>query len=131
MATTTTLNTDPTINNSVYNSTNGRYVLGGTTEVSSFAIEVWDANVLPADPSDIVYIVEKKYEGFPHLLGLVFYGDIGLWWLICQYNGIIDPMEEIIEGKALLIPTLDRIKAQVFSGNSQIGGVPTTRSVAN
>jgi hypothetical protein len=130
MTTTTTLNDDSTINNSVYNATNGRYVLGGVTEVSSFALEMWEAATLPPDPSDIVYFVEKKYEGFPHLLGYVFYGDTGLWWLICQYNGIIDPMAEIVEGKALLLPTLDRIKAQVFTSNSTVGGVTTTRSVA-
>lgn len=128
---TTTTNTDPTVNDSVYNSKNGRYVLGGTTEVSSFALEMWDANTLPPDPSDVIYLVEQKYVGKPHLLGYVFYGDIGLWWIICAYNGVIDPMEEIIEGKALLIPTLDRIKTQIFSGNTQIGGVATTRSTVN
>jgi len=129
MTITTTTNADPLVNNSVYNTKNGRYVLGGATEVSSFALEMWDANILPPDTSDIIYFVEKKYEGKPHLLGYVFYGDTGLWWLICAYNGIIDPIEEIKEGKSLLIPTLDRIKAQVFSGNIQVGGIPSTRSI--
>jgi hypothetical protein len=122
---------DPTINNSIDNIKNGRYVLGGTTEVSSFAIEMWDANVLPSDPSDILYYVEKKYEGKPHLLGYIFYGDTGLWWIICLYNKIIDPLQEIVEGRALLIPTLDRLKTQIFSNNSKVGGTPTTRSVVN
>jgi hypothetical protein len=128
---TTTQNNDSTINNSLDNSKNGRYVLGGATEVSSFALEMWDANTLPPDPSDIVYYVEKKYEGKPHLLGYIFYGDTGLWWVICAYNVIIDPIQEIIEGRALLIPTLDRIKAQILSGNYKIGGTPTTRSTVN
>jgi hypothetical protein len=125
--TTTTDNTDPTIINSTYNSKNGRYVLGGTTEVSPSALEIWDANTLTADPSDIAYFVEKKYEGKPHLLGYVFYGDIGLWWVICQFNGIIDPMQEIIEGKLLMIPTIERVTAEIFTNNA-IGGIPSTRT---
>jgi hypothetical protein len=125
--TTTSDVSDKNINNSAYNTKNGRYTLGGTTEVSSFAIESWDANMLPSDVSDIVYFVEKKYEGKPQLLGYVFYGDTGLWWIICLYNGIIDPLEEIIEGKLLLIPTIERIKVQIFSSNSN-NIIPSTRS---
>lgn len=127
MATTKT-NYDSRVKNSAYNGKNGRYVLGGITEVSSYALEMWDANTLPPDPSDIIYFVEKKYENNPQLLGYVFYGDTGMWWLICMYNGIIDPIDEIIEGKMLLIPSLDRIKSQVFSGDLQPGGIPTTRT---
>ena len=120
---------DSNVKNSLYNSKNGRYVLGGISETSSFAIEMWDATTLQPDSSDIIYYVEKKYEGYPHLLGYIFYGDIGLWWVICQYNGIIDPMEEIIEGKSLLIPTLDRINT-LFSRSYNISGIPSTRLVS-
>jgi len=127
--TTTSDNSDPLINNSVYNSKNGRYVLGGLTEVSPYALEMWNATEIPSDPSDIVYFVEKKYEGKPHLLGYVFYGDTGLWWMICMYNKIIDPIAEVIEGKLLLIPTMDRIKAQIAENTMQSGGVPSTRSI--
>ena len=119
---------DPTVKNSVYNVKNGRYTLGGTTEVSSFALEWWNKNTLTSDPSDIVYFVEKKYEGKHHLLGNVFYGDTGLWWVICMYNGILDPISEIVEGKMLLIPTLARVKSQIFTTNVKAGGIPTTRT---
>jgi hypothetical protein len=115
-----------TLNNSVYNSKYGRYTLGGQTEVSSFALEWWNRNVLASDPSDIVYFVEKKYENNPHLLGHVFYGDTGLWWIICLYNSILDPISEIVEGKLLLIPTIERLNSTVFL-NSATGGIPTTR----
>ena len=127
MTTTTTDNTDPTVNNSTYNVINGRYVLGGTTEVSAWALEMWDANNLVQDPSDIAYFVEKKYEGKPHLLGYVFYGDTGLWWIICQFNGIIDPIQEIVEGKLLMIPTIERIKADIITNNAP-GGATSTRT---
>lgn len=122
--TTTADLSDSTINNSAYNTKYGRYVLGGTTEVSPHALELWDQSELPRDPSDLIYFVEKKYEDAPQLLGYVFYGDTGLWWVICQYNGIIDPIEEIVEGKMLYIPLKDRIFYTTGTGI-----VPSTRSI--
>jgi hypothetical protein len=128
---TTTNNFDPQVKNSAYNQKNGRYVLGGSTEVSSFALEMWDAIQIQPDVSDFVYFVEKKYEGRPEMLGYVFYGDPGLWWVICQYNNILDPMVELIEGKPLLIPTFERVQSQVLANSTKIGGTSSTRTTNN
>ena len=116
------------VKNSTSNSKNGRYVLGGKTEVSAFALEWWNKIQMKPDVTDIVYVMEKKYEGRPHLLGYVFYGDSLLWWIICQFNGILDPFDELIEGKVLIIPTLERIKRDLISPNIAVGGIPTTRN---
>ena len=118
---------DQTVKNSTYDTKNGRYVLGGLTEVSSFAIEWWERANLQADPTDIIYVMEKKYEGRPDLLGYMFYGDPGLWWVIGQYNTIQDPNVELVEGKVLIIPTKERLSAQLFSPNLRKGGTPSTR----
>jgi hypothetical protein len=115
--------------NSVNNTKNGRYTLGGTTEVSMFAIEWWEKNKIDHHPSDIVYYIEKQYAFKPTLLGYLFYGDTSLWWVVCQANGIIDPMTELYEGRLLLIPTMDRVKAELFSNNVKAGGIPSTRNV--
>lgn len=115
------------LKNSVYNTKNGRYVFGGSTEVSAAVVEWWTRNTVKNDPTDLVYFFEKKYEGRPDMLGFVFYGDPGLWWVIAQYNSILDPFEELKEGKVLIIPTLERVKAELFSANTAVGGVPTTR----
>jgi hypothetical protein len=122
---------DTTLQNSTYNAKNGRYTLGGTTEVSSWAMEWWNQNTLTSDPSDIVYYVEKKYVGRPQFLGYIFYGDVGLWWVIMMYNGILDPFAEIIEGKLLNIPLLQRVKANMFSSNISPGGIASTRPTSN
>ena len=116
---------DATIINSTYNKKNGRYVLGGTTEVSAWAIEWWEKNDIAPDSSDFIYVMEKKYEGRPDILGYVFYGDSSLWWIICQYNAILDPMAELIEGKILLIPQAARITESATT--IQTGGVASTR----
>lgn len=110
------------------NNKNGRYVLGGTSEVSLATIEWWNKKEMYRDPTDVLYVMEKKYEGRPDLLGFVFYGDSSLWWIIAQFNGILDPMEELIEGKVLLIPQLERIKNDLKSQKNHIGGIPTARN---
>lgn len=33
-----------------------------------------------------------------------YYGDSGSWYLIAEYNDIMDPFEEVVEGLKLLIP---------------------------
>lgn len=111
--------------NSVYNAKNGRYVLGGITEVSSWSLEYWTKNKLISDPTDLVYFVEKVYESQPRKLGMLFYGDEELWWMICQYNGILDPIEELVEGRKLIIPILERIKRESLV--QQRGGVSSLR----
>lgn len=112
--------------NSVFNTKNGRYVLGGFTEVSTQMLEWWSKSQVIGDPTDIVYFMERKYEGRPDMVGYVFYGDPGLWWIVAQYNNILDPFTELVEGKILIIPTLSRIK-QAYTQNAHVGGKPTTR----
>lgn len=110
---------------SVYNQKNGRYVLGGQTEVSAGFIEWWERNPLPKDPSDIVYYLEAKYVGRPDLLAYAWFGDAGLEWVIPQFNSIIDPSEELVEGCVLLIPSREKI--DTLRSNLNVGGIASTR----
>ena len=89
--------------NSAANQDNGRYTRGGNTEIVNDKLGWWDKKMIQVDPSDIVYVMESKYEGRPDLLGFVFYNDTKLWWIICQYNGILDPMNELKEGKVDMV----------------------------
>jgi hypothetical protein len=114
--------------NSTYNTKTGRYVLGGVTE-TSWALEWWNRVSLVTDQSDLIYFVEKIYESQPRKLALLFYGDEELWWVICQYNGLLDPVSDLIEGKQLLIPMFDRIKRNYLVPNPMVGGIPSTRIV--
>lgn len=124
-----TLSVQTSVNhkNSTYNIKGGRYVIGGSTEVSTAMLEWWEPASMKRDPSDLVYFFEKKYEGRPELLGYVFYGDVQLWWIIAQYNAILDPFIELVEGKLLIIPMLDRVKADLIVPNLKPGGIPSTR----
>lgn len=94
--------------NSLYLNTS-RYVHGGDTETANNRLEWWNKRNLEMDPSDQVYVVENVYEGNPQALASVFYGDPRLWWFLCQYNNVLDPISEITAGRVLYIPMKDRM----------------------
>lgn len=113
---------NPKLKSSVENKTS-RYVLGGKTEVSPGFLEWWNKSLLPNDPTDLIYILEKKFEQRPDLLAHSLYGDPYLWWVICQYNTILDFNTEFVEGVILRIPTQNRVLALISPNKT--GGIPT------
>jgi hypothetical protein len=64
---------------------------------------------IPRDPTDYIYTIEKIYEKKPQLLANALYGDTRLWWVILQYNSILDPITEFVEGVVLYIPQKERV----------------------
>jgi hypothetical protein len=118
--------TDSTLRNSTYNSKNGRYVIGGKTETSAKFVEWWERSVIQPDISDFIYVLEEKYAGRPDSLAHAFYGDVGLWWVICQYNGILDPDVELVTGRQLLMPSQSKLDNS-YKGSGKLGGIPSTR----
>lgn len=103
-----------------------RYVSGGIAEVNSKAIEWWERSVIPLANDDTTYVVEKRFEGRLDLIAAVYLGEPRYWWVVAQYNNILDPYEEILEGVIIRIPSIDRVKA-LLSG--KLGGVPSERVV--
>lgn len=101
---------------------NSRYVLGGLTEISPGFLQWWNKNFLTNDSTDIYYTLEKKFEQRPDLLANAFYDDPYLWWVIPQYNTVLDFNTEFLEGLVLRVPTKTRVNA--FATNSNIGGIP-------
>ena len=103
-----------------------RYVSGGTSEVNATAIEWWERNQFRLSNDDRKYVVEKKWVGRLDLIAAAFLGEPRHWWVIAQYNNILDPHNEIIEGRVIFIPTIDRVNSLL---NGQIGGQPSQREV--
>lgn len=112
-------------NNSVYRK-NSRYVSGGTTETGQLGLEWWEREPLTVSPNDRVYQVERKFEGRIDLIASLFLGDPRNWWVLAQYNAILDPFEEIREGTLLYIPSSERLAA-ILGGKT--GGVASQREV--
>ena len=103
-----------------------RYVSGGTTEIGENAIEWWERTVFPSATDDKVYQIERKFEGRLDIIATLFFGDPRYWWVIAQYNSVLDPFDEIIEGATIYIPSIERVEA-IFSGRT--GGVASTREI--
>lgn len=105
-----------------------RFVAGGETEVSAEGnIEWWERKVLVSAEDDQAYVIDKKFEGRLDLIAALFLGESRYWWVLAQYNSILDPYAEITEGSTIYIPSKERVD-QILSGG-RLGGVPTTREV--
>lgn len=38
-------------------------------------------------------------------------GDVGYWWVLALYNGILDPVSDLVPGRVLQIPSVTDINA--------------------
>ena len=71
-------------------------------------LDVLNAAYISIDYSNISYnqyIVTAVTAYQLDLISYNFYGDESYWWLIAQFNRIFDPVNEIVPGKILLIPS--------------------------
>jgi hypothetical protein len=65
------------------------------------------------------YTVVQSTEHRLDLISYIHYNTVDLWWLIAQYNEILDPLEEVVMGRVLQIPALpDYYK--FYNNNSKI-----------
>ena len=103
-----------------------RYVSGGRTEATSKFLEWWERAKIEDADDDIAYVVEKKFVGRLDLISAVYLGDPKIWWLIAQYNNILDPFAEVVEGLVLYIPQRSRAQSLL---TGRLGGIPSTREV--
>lgn len=110
----------------VLNVKKSRYVSGGVTEVFNDRVDWWERVKFQLDGSDAYYRVGAKYVGRLDKIAEDYYKDSRLWWVIAQYNDIIDPYGEITEDLVLRLPTSDRIQ-QMIAGKT--GGNESQRIV--
>ena len=104
-----------------------RYSSGGRTEYRPGFIEWWERKELLRGTNDTVYVVEKKFEGRIDMIASLFLDEPRYWWIIAQYNGILDPHAEIVEGRRIYIPSKENVDS-ILSDTT--GGVISTREVA-
>lgn len=56
-----------------------------------------------------VFIIPAGYEGRPERISRKFYETIGFWWVICQFNGVVNPLEDLYAGREIYIPDLGEV----------------------
>lgn len=55
-----------------------------------------------------LYTVTDTDLGEPDAIAYKFYGDSRWWWLLCSYNGIVNPLTDMYPGQRLRIPVLQQ-----------------------
>ena len=70
-------------------------------------------------PFDKTVIVGKDDEA--NLPGLAYrhLGDTALWWVLLEYNGLVDPIKDVVVGLTLKIPQRKSLIAYLESSRSQ------------
>ena len=109
---------------SVVNDKNSRYVAGGTTETGEIGIEWWERTQYNLAEDDLLVEIDHTIEYRLDLIAHIYLGNSKLWWLLAQYNAILDPYHEVTIGKIIRIPSLSRLP-NLLSGS--LGGVKSQR----
>lgn len=94
-----------------------RYVQGGKTTVSDFAVKWWEIRLdIPKDDvTDIQYTLIDTYDKRPDLVSFDFYGKNNLDWLVLQYNNIVDINEEFVTGQVISLPSRNRVFYEILT----------------
>jgi hypothetical protein len=68
-------------------------------------------------------------EGYPELLSDRIYNTTDYWWILCMFNGCIDPLSDMQVGAVWSFPTADSIQVLLAntagSRSNRIGSVVT------
>lgn len=96
-----------------------RMLNGGDTETKGDKLGWWERRIIEKNTtSDIRITLPDVYEHRPDLLAYVVYGKPNLFWLILQYNDIVDIEEEFIRGAELILPARDRVLSSLVNRNT-------------
>lgn len=90
-----------------------RVDVDGNTELDYITTRISSMDI----PYMTKFIVPQTLEHRIDLISYRFYNTFDLGWLICDYNDILDPFDEIVTGKELLIPNLSDYYS-FFNSNS-------------
>lgn len=97
---------------------NSRMLNGGTTEIKGDKLGWWERRDLRKDTStDIRIKIPEIFSGRPDLLAFRVYKRPNLFWLILQYNNIVDLEEEFVTGKEIVLPSVDRTLSSLVNRN--------------
>lgn len=97
-------------NNNIYPATSPYY---NTGIFNAKFLDFMQNRTIPAQPSDVAYILPKVYEYRPDLLAYDLYSDPRLWWVFAARNPnklSEDPYFNFVAGIEIYVPKLDTLK---------------------
>lgn len=94
-----------------------RYNQGGYTDEFEKRLGWWEQDITIGhdDVTDIYVLIDSKYDKRPDLLAYKYYKKSTLAWLILQYNNMVDPTEEFVAGKTIIIPSPSRVLFEILT----------------
>ena len=57
-------------------------------------------------PPAKIYNIDASDRANAPGIAFSFYGSVDYWWVVCMYNGIMDPITQLAPGKTLQLPSL-------------------------
>jgi len=98
---------------------NTRYTNGNTTvdrEGNKFLVLRKQLNLEPGS-DDIFVKITSKYVNRPDLVAHTAYKDTSLWWVIFEFNSIVDPFFDLKLERILRLPSKERVLKAINSLN--------------
>lgn len=78
--------------------------------------------LVPKQQYTVTHVDTANAPGLAHAI----YGDKGYWWILCLFNGILDPISEIAPGTVLRLPSMVDINNFLTSQESTIVNTTVT-----
>lgn len=99
-----------------------RLLNGGDTEIKGNKLGWWERAKIDKNVSgDIKVTIPDVYNKRPDLMAHRVYGKSNLFWLILQYNNIVDIEEEFVTGRELILPSRIRTLSSIVNNNIVVG----------
>lgn len=101
-------------------STHSRYVNGGLTDRYANRLGWWERRGLEHADDDIRFVIDKDTENRPDLISFRVYNSVIYYWVVLQYNNVVDIQEELKSGTELRLPRYTRLLLSIM--NKKTGG---------
>lgn len=98
-----------------------RMLNGGETEIKGNKLGWWERKPFEKNIStDYIVTIPEIYDKRPDLMAYQVYGKPELFWLVLQYNDIVDIEEEFVSGKEIILPSRIRTLSGLVNNNEII-----------
>lgn len=55
------------------------------------------------------HVISQSFEGRPDLISYKLYSTVDLWWVVCQFNGVINPFTDLRVGMLIKVPDYSQV----------------------
>ena len=95
----------------VLNLNRSAYLSAGVSPKTLSYLSAKYLNIRYIVPARDTFVVTQAYVANAPGIAFDYYGSQDYWWVVCLFNGILDPIEDFVPGLALQLPSLTDINA--------------------